>query len=124
MDCACIYVDAENDLSGFQKIINRKAIKKHICHECYRTIEKGEQYEYVSGMVEGDFFTNKTCSECLSLRNVFFCSGWYWGCVIDDLKNFINDTDGDFLNDKIFDLTEKARWKLFEYIEDYWSYQS
>jgi len=124
MECACIYVDAEHDYSGFQKIRMVTARIYHICDECHCVIEPRTKYELVTGMADGEFFSNKTCPECLSIRNVLFCSGWFWGCVIDDLINFISDTDADFLNDKIFDLTEKARWKLFEYIEDYWKYNT
>jgi len=45
------------------------AKKKHVCSECYGTIEKGEKYEYVTGVWENWHWKRyKTCSDCQELR--------------------------------------------------------
>ena len=44
------------------------ARKPHKCCECGRVIEVGEQYEYVTGVWEGDFCTFKTCRHCIAVR--------------------------------------------------------
>ena len=52
-------------LSG-NRIIKRKAVKEHICHQCYRTILPDEiEYEITgkSDFYEG-FYTIYVCSKC------------------------------------------------------------
>jgi hypothetical protein len=46
----------------------RKARKKHKCCECYTNIEKGSQYEYISGVWDGVPDSFKTCLTCSGLR--------------------------------------------------------
>jgi len=46
----------------------RTARKAHVCYECARNIEKGERYESVAGVWNGEFSVYKTCPHCLSLR--------------------------------------------------------
>ncbi len=48
----------------------RKARKKHCCCECGKTIQVGEQYEYSSGIWEGEPVSHKTCGYCADLRNL------------------------------------------------------
>ena len=47
----------------------RKARKQHKCCECGGIIEYGEQYQYISGMWDGCFYTFKTCEKCEDLRD-------------------------------------------------------
>jgi len=57
--------------SAFYKKKVRKAIKEHMCCECYGTIECGEKYEIVSGIMNARAFEIKTCLDCVSLRADF-----------------------------------------------------
>ena len=46
----------------------RRARKDHRCCDCCRIIKRGERYEYIAGVCDGDFENWKTCRECVSLR--------------------------------------------------------
>jgi len=47
------------------------AQKEHVCCECGKTIQKSEQYQYVSGLWNHDgsksFATSKTCLDCVEM---------------------------------------------------------
>ena len=45
------------------------ARKRHRCCECGSTIAKGERYQSVSGMWEGEFSHIKTCLPCAETRD-------------------------------------------------------
>lgn len=51
------------------------ARKSHKCEECGREIPSGQQYEYVSGKFDGDFFYVKTCMDCVDIRDGLTCNG-------------------------------------------------
>jgi len=70
----------------------RKARKKHRCCECCEAIEKGQMYEYVSGIWDGEPSDYKTCLSCVEIRNHFACDGFVFGQLWSDLEeNFIPD---------------------------------
>jgi len=52
--------------SAFQSV-TRKAAKQHKCCECGKTIEKGEQYQYSSGIWDGRPASYKQCANCYSV---------------------------------------------------------
>lgn len=46
----------------------RKARKRYRCQECGGSIERGEKYEYVSGLWQGGWEEHRTCGYCLEIR--------------------------------------------------------
>jgi hypothetical protein len=64
-----------------------KAAKPHRCSECRRTIQPGEKYERVTGKIDGDFVTYKTCAHCIEARKWLEaeCHGWLYTGVAEDL---------------------------------------
>lgn len=44
--------------------VTRKAAKEHRCCECGKTIEKGEQYQYSSGIWDNRPYSYKQCLNC------------------------------------------------------------
>lgn len=46
----------------------RTARKAHKCDECRRAINRGDSYEMVSGIWEGEPNSYKTCEACVILR--------------------------------------------------------
>ena len=46
----------------------RKAAKEYCCSECGIKIQKGDQYERISMLQEGQWFDYKTCEKCADLR--------------------------------------------------------
>jgi hypothetical protein len=122
MECSCVYVGDTSSGNEFyrSKIVTAK--KLHKCCECHKAILPSEKYEYVSQLVEGDFFTHKTCLDCLSVRDEFFCDGWWFENVWEHLTEHINNLSGDISENCIKALTPHARGKVCELIEKTWSY--
>lgn len=117
MSCGCIYTDCDGDGAVLSQAI-RTAAKKHDCTECQRTIEKGEKYEVYNGVFDGDFFTSKTCPDCLSARNEFFCGGYCLESIWDDIRTHIFELEGEISSECIARLTPRSREKLIEIIDD------
>jgi len=67
MDCGCSLNDY-GDGPEFMTMTNPKARKVHKCCECNGFIEKGDLYEYVAGLWDGDFCVFKTCKACAQIR--------------------------------------------------------
>ena len=118
-NCSCIYV-AVDDFAKFYSIKIRKARKEYKCSECNRIIEIGEKYEYVRGLWEEGFNTYRTCLDCLSIRNEFFCDGWYYTSLHEYLLEHIRDTGGQISENCILKLTRGAKDIVFNMIDDLW----
>jgi hypothetical protein len=121
MECSCIYVGDSYSGSEFyrSKIVTAK--KRHKCCECHKSILPSEKYEYVSQLFEGEFFTHKTCLDCLSVRNEFFCDGWWFEDIWEHLMAHINELRGDISENCIAPLTVPAKNKVCELIEKSWA---
>ena len=118
-DCSCIYVDSDNapDFYRDRMLIARK---EHTCGECGRTIEPGETYETFSGKWNFTFSTHKTCIECLSIRNAFFCESWIFGKIHEDLWEHIMDLAGQISAECILSLSPRAKEKVLDMIDRLW----
>jgi hypothetical protein len=92
-DCACILVDSY-DSPAFYNAQRRKARKDHICDECGCTITPGNVYENATGKWDGCLDTFKCCSDCLSIRDSFFCDGYLHGGLWEYLSVHISDMNG------------------------------
>jgi len=120
MECSCIYVGNEDDIADFHSKKIQTARKPHSCSECKRVIEPGESYEYVAGSWDGFFQTYKTCEDCLSIRNQFFCDGWFYGEIHSLLFEHIQEMNGQISEDCILELSEGAKNRVFGMIESVW----
>lgn len=56
------------------KMVTRKARKPHFCCECGSDIRKGEKYQYISGIWDGEPNSYKTCNSCSELRDDYYSS--------------------------------------------------
>lgn len=121
MECACVYCDIEDSRSSVVTIKIVTARKTHKCGECGCKIKSGAKYENVKGLWDGEWSTCKTCSDCLSIRNEFFCEGWYYGQVLEYLQEHIRESDGMISSDCILSLTSIAQDCVFDMIENVWS---
>lgn len=119
MDCGCIYVDVDTPPSFHHEKMVR-AMKEHRCCECGRTITPGERYEKVAGVWDGEFNTYKTCDDCLSIRDSFFCDGWGYTSIYEHLYQHICDMKGRIGEECILSLTPCARDLVFNAIEETW----
>jgi hypothetical protein len=118
-DCGCIYV-SDYDPPEFYSGIMFRARKEHVCNECFRIIKPREKYERVAGKWGGNIDVYKTCIDCLSVRDVFFCSGWLHEGVWEYVHNHIMCLDGDVSSSCLIHLTPRAREKVCEIIERCW----
>lgn len=118
-DCSCVLVD----IDGYAELIDEKIVtarKTHKCGECCREIAKGEKYEKVTQIWEGKIETQKTCLDCVSIRNAFFCNGWLWGNILEDLWDHLVDMRGEIASSCIIGLTKGARDKICDMIQEVW----
>ena len=122
MDCSCdISHDVLYDSVQFSRETQHKARKKHICGECLRTIQVGERYEkYVTFCEDGIFHTHKLCLDCMSAKNRFFSSGFYYEQVWEHIREFVFDVKGSVPEKCLADLTPTAREKVCGFIEEAW----
>jgi hypothetical protein len=117
MNCSCVSVDMDGCVDLISKT-KPTARKGHKCHECYRAISPGEQYEVQKYRYEGKFEAHKTCSECVDIRNMFFCEGYRYGSIREDLVDDLNDADCELSESCIAELSPKARDIICEIIEE------
>lgn len=123
MNCACsvdvdLY-DGDHASTTWCKI--KKARVSHKCDECCREIIIGETYEHYTGFCDGAFFKYKTCSDCLSIRDVFFANGYYFGAVLEYFHEFINKNSGQVSEKCLSTLTPRARALACEHIQEIWT---
>ena len=118
-ECSCIYV-GDYDGPSMHSKSHRKARKTHQCSECERNILPGEEYEYVFGVWAGDTNQFKTCLDCLSVRDSFFCEGIVYGGIWELVPEHILELNGEVSSDCIVPLTPRAREIICELIEEQW----
>lgn len=61
----CFYYDEYAELYREKTV---KAKKDHKCSECYKPILKGEIYQYIFTIFQGDASVIKICSDCRDKR--------------------------------------------------------
>jgi hypothetical protein len=99
-----------------------RARKIHKCGECSREILPGEQYEYATGGCSDSIIDqHKTCADCLSVRDSFFCNGWMYGVMWEQLWEHIFDMGGEIDSSCIVPLTPKAQGDVCDLIEQVWA---
>ena len=68
-----------------------RARKQHTCCECKRRIEKGQHYELVEGLWNGDCWSRyKTCLECVEMRS-YAVRHWSEGIPFGELHDHLAD---------------------------------
>lgn len=83
-DCGvCVYSGCD-DFPSFFKQKYRKAQNEYLCSECGSKINKGDQYEYVQMLQDGDWDTFRTCLTCDEIRQAFSCDGVMYGGMFWD----------------------------------------
>jgi hypothetical protein len=119
MECSCtVNVDIEEPVY-LAHITTPFARRVEICSECNRDIHVGEDYRKEI-FYHGSRFTHRTCEDCLSIREVFFSSGWYYGEIREQMEEFVYYSDGQLSVKCILELTKKARDWVLDIIESTW----
>lgn len=88
-ECGCIYMGV--DLDGPEVVTIRTARKEHRCCECRMVIAAGQRYEIRAHFKDGSASSYKTCLCCKEIRDAFFCEGWFYGSVWDDIESSMFD---------------------------------
>lgn len=86
MSCAdvCLDMDYDNDNVFFsERIVTAR--KEHKCCECRQVIKIGETFEYAKGKND-DFWTAKTCADCVEIRKAFCCGSWVYGHLFEAIR--------------------------------------
>jgi hypothetical protein len=118
-DCACVWV-GDFDRAEFDSAEMRTARKSHACGECSRTIQPHEKYEHSRQKYDGVWYLHNTCADCLSIRESFFCDGWMFESVLDDLRGHIDALHGEIASECLVPLTPRAREQVCDMIEAAW----
>ena len=124
MQCAC-EIDSSCGENGpdFFTEAEPVAIKEHKCGECGRIIKPGEKYRRESGIWESGWETYKTCMDCASIRDVYFCS-YYYGQVLCDLHGHFEEiiySEHEVVDGNINQLTPGGKQIVFGIIEEIWA---
>lgn len=109
---SCIVADYD-ETATVETREQRKSRKDRRCFECGGLIKKGDKYEYVSALFDGEWKHMSVCMDCTSIRNALFKHGIQYGALWEDLISFIREGfDLDFL--AFNDCTAAARSKIIE----------
>ncbi len=120
-NCACVYVDVDDPPDFFlsQQV---RARKQHKCAECGRSIGRGEEYERVSGKWDGRMDTFTTCLDCVSIRDQFFCDGFCYTNLLEDLGEHLFSVGGHVDSACLAVLSPRARDMVCDMIENVWEF--
>lgn len=99
------------------------ARKEHRCGECGKLINKGEKYELYRGVWEGEIHCEKTCLDCVTLREAFYTKGGYmFGNIKDAVREHVlYELHGDVSSDCILPLSPGARDFVFDLVQEAWA---
>jgi len=122
MNCSTVSVDIDSYSTNLSQS-HPRARKEHRCGECRKTIARGEVYLREVNIHDGQVITDKTCQDCVSIRNEFFRDGYWYGQVIELLDEHVQESHGDISEICLVALTPGAREKVCGMIEDYWKDQ-
>lgn len=125
MECACVYVGMEGaERPRWWVDLGFIPAKREVeCCECGETIGRGELHEKVAVQWDTDddhFRSYRTCVDCHSIRQNFFCEGWFWTMMHDHLWEHIVNIDGELSEDCLSRLTPGGRAVVCELIEELW----
>lgn len=124
MICSCIDAVWEDDCNTFETKRHYTAKKNHVCNECNRVIATGERYEYIAAKYDGEFYSVKTCFDCVSMRDALFCTAYYgniWCNVEEEIKEWVYNNTVPWA--KLSTLTHTARERILEIIEEAYAEQ-
>lgn len=117
--CGCISVYVDDVLEELEEVILTSSVPD-TCGECGVTIPPGEEYEFFVGRdsEDGSITDFVTCMDCRSIRNEFFCEGWFYGRILDDVNTHVYDLGGEISSECLARLTPGGRDIILSYIDD------
>lgn len=88
MPCNIDYDGEQPDFYTCKILISRK---EHMCCECFNTIQKGSEYQHITGKWDGRILRYKTCMICAELREVLLDNQVYYSELWDNLGDCLED---------------------------------
>jgi len=85
-------------------------------------VRVGEKYEFARLKYDGRWSSYVTCRDCESIRDSFFCDGWLFETLLDDLQEHINAMNGEIASECLEPLTLRAREMVCDMIEKAWAH--
>ena len=120
-ECACIDISVCDYEEVSQKITAGKSNSPFVCCECEETFPAGTERELTECTYEDrEKEIYETCPDCLSVIKAFFCDGYYFNQVWEDVDYHIEEIDGQISSKCLLSLTPRARDKMFKLIQDRW----
>ena len=120
MECACTVPAYITERAELISIYTPKSFKHSLCSECENVIKIGVEYRKEIYKHNDSIYVHKTCEDCLSVREVFFSNGWYYGGIWSQMAEFIVNTNGNLSVSCLLDLTKKAQDRILDMIEEHW----
>ena len=120
MECA-ITVPFKSEPSELCTVKLSRIVTAKIPHlyRCGEIINIG--YDYLVDVIylKDRITVSKTCEHCLSVRQVFFSSGWIYGQIWRDLAKFVTLSQGELASAQIIQLTPTAKGRVCDMIDTY-----
>jgi len=125
MSCqdACVVMDYDGDTEFWTERV-RRASKPYVCEECHDPIAAREQFVYVCGKSEGDFWSVRMCLACREIQRTFCCDGWVVSTLWEEVTgqlfpkwNYVTQIDC-LARLQSEAAIAKMRAKYAEYVED------
>ena len=120
MSCGCIYV---GDTEPYRVVLEptKQVVSTLLtCGECGYEID-GEEHEIFVGASEEPpkaHHVHITCADCLSIRDEFFCDGWGYRSVLEDVAQHVYELEGEISSECLLALTPRAREMIIDMIDD------
>jgi predicted RNA-binding Zn-ribbon protein involved in translation (DUF1610 family) len=83
--CVSVYYEPMQ----YQKDSHVTARKDHDCCECGDAIKKGTKHRVFSGVADGKWETYRFCVTCNQVGHDYFCRGWAFGRMWEDLAEYL-----------------------------------
>ncbi len=118
MDCdsdACVDVGDYDMLDVDMAIVHSP--RAAVCDECGASIEPHHAHERATGQND---FVHVTCTDCLSIRDRFFCDGYIYGEILSELWDAIHSCEGRAYPCYLTGLTPRALEMVCEMIHEVW----
>ena len=116
--CSCVF-DPDLDCVDTEKITSKHQTNKTRYRECSECGKPTKSFLYEFVRFDGHKERFNTCPTCENIRNVLCCS-WFYGNVLDNVRDSINENNCGVSEDCIIKLTPEARDVIFEMIETCW----
>ena len=121
MECSCNSGTSydDGDITGLSER-KLKAGKQHICPECGKVIEKGEDFTFFTTLAPESIYNSKMCLDCYAIVADFFKDGYMSGQVHDDLGDYLYHTwREDLPSNCISKLPNRAKAVVCDILQDF-----